>query len=80
MRHHTATAQPDISNPDVRHFLAECGLIEHAISIRLIGVTKADLDTQIARLEAAFGTTIAMTQPRQSGHGQEWIAYGTVRE
>jgi len=48
-----------------------------AISIRLISVDRARLEEQIRRLQERFGAEISMTQPKQSGHGLEWIAYGT---
>lgn len=72
--------QLDTSDPYVRAFLAECGAIEHAVSLRLIGVTLADVQMVITRLESKFGRSIALTQPRQSGRGEEWIAYGTFTE
>jgi hypothetical protein len=48
-----------------------------AVSIRLISADKRHIEQQIERLQEAFGAEIAMSQPRQSGHGLEWIAYGT---
>jgi hypothetical protein len=68
----------DRSDPKVAAFTAECGLTQHAVSIRLIGVTFDDVQTQVRRLESSFGLLVQMTQPRQSGRGQEWIAYGTI--
>lgn len=51
---------------------------QNAVSIRLVGVSRSDLEIQITRLELMFGALITMTQPRQSGRGAEWIAYGTI--
>lgn len=71
--------QVDISRPEIRAWMAEFGTLEHAVSIRLIGVSQADLKLQIERLEKAFGRTIAMASPRR-GNGVEWIAYGTITQ
>ncbi len=68
----------DRRDPIVARFTQECGLTEHAVSIRLVGVTEADVQTQINRLERTFGELIQMTRPKQSGRGIEWIAYGTI--
>lgn len=70
--------QLDRHDPTVARFVAECGLSEHAVSIRLVGVTEADIRLQITRLEKTFGSLVMMTAPRQSGRGSEWIAYGTI--
>lgn len=71
--------QLDVSNPEVRSWLAEFGTLQNAVSIRLIGVNLSDLELQIQRLERAFGKTIAMATPRR-GHGVEWIVYGTITQ
>ena len=78
MKHQRLSQQIDRSHPAVQQFTKECGLTEHAVSIRLIGVTRADVETQIERLNKAFGELLVMTQPRQTGKGVEWIAYGTI--
>jgi hypothetical protein len=54
------------------------GRAEHPVSLRLVGVTEADVQLQIERLVLTFGTLLQATEPRQSGKGQEWIAYGTI--
>jgi hypothetical protein len=68
----------DRSDPIVAQFIAECGLATTAVSIRLIGEQEADVKLQIERLQKAFGSLIQLTQPKQSGRGIEWIAYGTL--
>jgi hypothetical protein len=68
----------DRNDPTVARFVRECGLAGSPVSIRLVGVSKADLDIQIQRLERAYGGLVRMTTPRQSGKGSEWIAYGTI--
>ena len=68
----------DRTDPTVARFVRECGLAGSPVSIRLVGVSKADLDVQIERLDKAFGGLVKMTQPRQTGKGAEWIAYGTI--
>lgn len=70
--------QIDRSDPVVARFAAECGLATTAVSIRLVGESEADVRLQVQRLEKAFGSLVAMTAPRQSGRGKEWIAYGTL--
>lgn len=70
--------QLDRSDPIVARFVAECGLATTAVSIRLVGESEADVKLQVQRLEKAFGSLIALTAPRQSGRGIEWIAYGTL--
>lgn len=54
------------------------GRSEHPVSLRLVGVTEADVQLQIERLVLTFGHLIATSAPKQSGKGQEWIAYGTI--
>ncbi len=71
-------AQLDLRDPIVARFVAECGLAKNAVSLRLVGVSEEDVTIQIKRLERTFGTLVMMTQPRQSGRGEEWIAYGTL--
>jgi hypothetical protein len=68
----------DRSDPAVQQFVAECGLATTAVSIRLVGEKEADVTLQITRLKKAFGSLIELTQPKQSGRGIEWIAYGTL--
>ena len=70
--------QLDRRDPTVKRFIEECGLAGSPVSIRLVGVTKADLEIQIARLEKSLGGLLRMTQPGQTGRGSEWIAYGTI--
>lgn len=48
-----------------------------AVSIRLVSADKSVLEQRIWRLKVLFGAELSVTQPRQSGHGLEWIAYGT---
>jgi len=78
MKHHHNGQQLDLSDPIVAKFALECGLATNAVSIRIIGVSRDDLQVQIARLERSFGRLIMMTEPRQSGRSTEWIAYGTI--
>jgi hypothetical protein len=78
MRQQRNGQSPDRRDPAVNRFMAECGISEHAVSIRLIGVTEADVKKQLDRLRLAFGAGIQLTSPRQSGRGPEWIAYGTI--
>ncbi len=68
----------DRRDPVVAAFVAECGLATTAVSIRLVGEKEADVALQIERLKKAFGSLIELTQPKQSGRGIEWIAYGTL--
>lgn len=78
MKHSRTGQSLDRRDPAVKQFTSECGLSEHAVPIRLIGVSFADVKKQIDRLNQAFGPAIQLTNPRQSGRGQEWIAYGTI--
>jgi len=78
-RHTSQGEQLDLSDPNVRSWLAEFGVLQHAVSIRLVGVSESDLKLQIDRLERAFGKTIAMASPRR-GSGVEWIVYGTITQ
>ena len=78
MRQHNNGQKLELSDPTVARFARECGLAKNAVSIRLVGVNQEDVDIQISRVKQAFGPLIKMTQPRQSGHGLEWIAYGTI--
>jgi len=68
----------DRSDPSVARFVSECGLATSAVSIRLIGEREEDVTLQKERLERVFGSLIALTAPRQSGRGVEWIVYGTL--
>jgi len=70
--------QLDQRDPAVARFAQECGLATNAVSVRLVGVSAEDVSLQIKRLEKTFGALILMSQPRQSGKGTEWIAYGTL--
>lgn len=70
--------QIDRSDPAVARFIKECSLATTAVSIRLVGEREEDVQLQVQRLEKVFGSLIAMTAPRQSGRGIEWIAYGTL--
>jgi len=78
MKHHRTGQALDRRDPAVKQFAQECGLTEHAVSLRLVGVSFADVQTQIDRLKRAYGPDILLTSARQSGRGQEWIAYGTI--
>lgn len=78
MKHQRTAQRLELSDPTVARFAQECGLAKNAVSIRLVGVSAEDVGIQIARLERTFGALIMMTQPRQSGRGEEWIAYGTL--
>jgi hypothetical protein len=48
-----------------------------AVSVRLISADKEELERRIRCLKDMFGSELSITQARQSGHGLEWIAYGT---
>jgi len=54
------------------------GKAAHPVSLRLVGVTADDVQLQIERLVLTFGPLLQATEPKQSGRGPEWIAYGTI--
>lgn len=58
--------------------IAEYGTSQHAVSVRLVGVTEQDTQLQLDRMVLCFGALFVATAPKQSGHGREWIAYGTI--
>lgn len=68
----------DERDPNVRAFVRECEAVSGPVSIRLVGATSSDVAIQVSRLQRGFGGKIAMSEPRQSGRGAEWIAYGTI--
>lgn len=70
----------DRSDPAVDAFLLQCEGLKHPVSVRLVGVTAEDVQATLAQLQETFGRRFMPTQPRQSGRGDEWIAYGTVTE
>lgn len=70
----------DRSDPTVDAFLLQCAGLQHPVSVRLVGVTSEDVQLALAQLAQQFGRRFMPTQPRQSGRGEEWIAYGTITE
>lgn len=68
----------NLDDPQVRSFAAQCGLSEHPVSVRLVGVLEKDVAIQLERLKAAYGDRIQLTQPRYSAKGKAWVCYGTI--
>lgn len=68
----------DRSNPEVKAFLAACGLSENAVSIRLIGTSERDVNLLIDQLTAALPNRFEFSRARQQVKGLQWIAYGTL--
>jgi hypothetical protein len=80
MRQRIARPEVDREDPAVAMFLAECEGLAHPVSLRLVGLSESDVQLAIDRLQRALGAAFRPTQPRQSGRGEEWIAYGTITE
>ena len=57
--------------------MKECGLAGGSVQIRLTG-EHDDLVAQVRRLERAFGSLVAFTNPRQQREGILWDVYGTI--
>lgn len=68
----------DRRDPVVAAFVADCGLATTPVAIKLTGESESDVKLQVGRLKDAFGSLIAMTEPRKVSNGIEWIAHGTL--
>ena len=68
----------DDRDPTVAAFIKDCGLATTPVAIKLPGENREDVALQIGRLKDAFGSLIAVTEPRQVSNGIEWIAHGTL--
>lgn len=80
MRQRNNTQELDRRDPAVATFLAECDGLDHPVSLRLVGMRQEDVNLVLLRLQRALGAALKPTQARQSGRGEEWIAYGTITE
>lgn len=78
MKHQRNAQQIDTSNPAVAAFVRECGLAKHAVSIRLLGVEREDVQIQIDRLNKALGDLVCWTRIQETRDGQGYCAYGTI--
>jgi hypothetical protein len=77
MRQRQQVQQLDRRDPIVAQFVAECGLIEHPVGIRLSADDRADLIAHKERLERTFASMITFSQPRLGRDERTWYMYGT---
>jgi hypothetical protein len=73
-----STQELDRSDPAVRRFLEEAGVIERPVSIRLVGPTPGSVQRELDRLQGFYGDAIQLTQARQDDKKRVWVAYGTI--
>ncbi|MBK9943659.1 MAG: hypothetical protein IPP13_18790 [Kouleothrix sp.] len=66
------------NDPAVAEFVRQCGLAKHAVSIRLIGVEREDVQVQIDRLNKALGELVVWTRVQPTRDSRGYCAYGTI--
>lgn len=78
MKHLRNAQQLDTSDPAVAEFVRECGLAQHAVSIRLLGIKREDVELQVERMVKVFGALVVWTRVQDTRDGRGYCAYGTI--
>lgn len=77
MKHQRTAQELDTSSPAVAEFIRACGLAKHAVSIRLLGIDREDLQVQIDRMSQTFGALLVFTRIQPTRDQRGYVAYGT---
>ena len=68
----------DTHDPIVARWIAECGIAQAPVKIKLTAETQADLILQYQRLKISFGALVHFGAIQHNRVGDEWVMFGTI--